>query len=132
MEFTIVLKPEYFENYLFIGWETEEGEDYVLDSSILVTIDPKEVTDDLTFTAHYLQASYPANTEGLMTLISYGVFNYYARDVVEKIIVTDMRNKAMVTRVVVYYSGEQPPEVICREGVTVEYKHDPEEVEKQF
>ena len=134
MEFSVYLKPEYFEDYLFLGWEVKAGEDYVKEA-ISIDIKPKEVTDDLTFTAHYLTASNPMNTEGLRTLISYGKHFFYARDVVTQIVVEDKYDRseyAMTNTVTVYYSGEQTPEVLCREGVSVTFIHDPEEVEKNF
>lgn len=130
-EFTVSLEPEYFENYMFLGWECEEGAPLV--NSAEIKIDPKIMQKDITFTARYLQASNPANTEGLRTVISYGRHRFYARENVEKIIVEDKYDKNNMTYdVTVYYSGENPPEVVCREGISVSLIKDPEEVEKQF
>ncbi len=132
-EFTIELEPEYFKNYMFLGWECEEGAPLV--ESTEITVNPKETNKDLTFTAHYYQASNPANTKGLGTLISYGHHKFYAQAEVEKIIVEDMygsKQDEMTRDVTVYYSGETPPEVICREGVSVTLIQDAAEVEKWF
>lgn len=131
LEFTVVLQPEYYENYLFLGWEIEAGAELATEET-QIRINPKEVNDDLIFTARYLQASNPANTDGLRAYIYYGEYRYYARDIVEKIIVEDIYNKSMINEVVLYYSGEQPPEVVCREGVKVYCIYDPDAVEAMF
>lgn len=133
-EFSIQLEPEYLEDYLFLGWEVEAGGELVKEK-ITIDIDPKEATEDLTFTAHYLVASNPGNTPGLRTLISYGKHNFYARDEVTQIIVEDKYGSKyyeMTSGVTVFYSGEQPPEVICRDGITVYFEQNPKKVEDFF
>ncbi len=132
-ELLIYLEPEYFENYLFLGWEIEEGGELVKDAEI--TLDPKEEKRDITYTAHYLEASNPRNTPGLKTLISYGRHNFYAGEEVTRIIVEDMygsKRNEMTFDVTVYYSSEEPPEVLVREGVTLTFIHDPEAVENAW
>ena len=132
MEFTVNLQPEYYDGYLFLGWEVEEGADLVYETIHYVNINPKDVTDDLVFTAHYMEASHSSIATGLMVYYYNSQPGYYAREGVEQIIVGDIKNKNMISRATVYYSGEQPPEVICREGVVVEYIYDPTEVESKF
>lgn len=132
-ELTVVLRPEYFKNYRFLGWECKAGEDYV--ESAEITINPKEVTQDLTFTAHYQEASNSLNTPGLRVRISYGKHFFYAKAEVTRIVVEDLygdKQSDMTSEVTVYYSGETPPEVLCREGVQVTLEHNPEEVKKEF
>ncbi len=133
-EFTVNLHSEYFKDYLFLGWEIEEGGALVKEAEI--KIDPKSEKRDFTFTARYLQESNPGNTAGLRTLISSnGGYYFYAREEVNKIIVGDMRADKpndFTRNVTVYYSGENPPEVVCRDGVKVWFEYDPEEVEKMF
>ncbi len=134
LEFTVRLSPEYFENYLFLGWECEDGGELIKEE-IEITIDPKTEKSDRTFTARYLVASNPANTKGLRTLISYGKHNFYAREEVTRIVVEDKygsKDYEMTNSITVYYSGENPPEVICREGLTPYLIRDPAEVEKHF
>ncbi len=132
MEFTVNLQPEYFTHYLFLGWEVEEGGELVYENIHYVNINPKEVTDDLVFTAHYIEASNSSISAGLMVYYTNGQPCYYAREGVDKIIVGDIRDKRMIDKATVYYSGEQPPEIISREGVVVEFIRDPAEVESKF
>ena len=64
-----------------------------------------------------------------------GRSEYYLREGVEKIIVSDKYGKGdrqLTYKVVVYYSGETPPEVVCREDIEVLLFRDPEKVEEKF
>lgn len=134
MEFTVNLAPEHFDNYYFLGWEIDDSGEFLKESR-LITIKPSEVTDDINYTAHYLEASNRLNTPGLRLMVSYGTHNYYATDEVTQIIVEDKygdKYYEMTSNVNIYYSGENPPEVICREGVTVNLWHEPETVEEYF
>ncbi len=130
--FTVRLGPEYFENYLFLGWETEEGGELVQKAEI--PIDPKEKKIDITFTAHYEKAT---SGNDVRIHIKYGgEYCIYIREGVTRLVVEDMYTsgyeKKMVDRVTVYYSGEIPPEVLRRGDVTVSFIHDPEAVEDEF
>ena len=132
-EMTIRLEPEYYKHYMFLGWELERGAELV--DSAEIKIDPKQIKQDFTFTAHYLEASNPSNTKGLMVWIVYGRYEYYAREGVDRIIVSDKygdKYNETTHQAIVYYSGETPPEVICREDITVEFVRDPEKVEEKF
>ena len=130
-EFTVRLTPEYFKNYYFLGWEIEEGGELV--QSIEIPIDPSKVTDDITYTAHYLEASYSINTPGLGVMLNNGTYNYYASDAVTQIIVGDKygdKYYETTNRVIVYYSGDTQPKVICRNGVEVVFSYEPQTVEE--
>ena len=132
-EFTIRLTPEYFKGYHFLGWEIE-GEDELV-QSIEIPVDPKTVTDDLTYTAHYLEASNRINTPGLRVMNAYGVQIYYARKDVTQIVIEDKygsKYSETVTSVVIYYSGDTPPEVIGREDMRVTLSCEPNTVEEYF
>ena len=132
VEFEVYLKPEYFKNYLFLGWEIDNSGE-LLKEDKLITVKPSEATDDITYTAHYLEASYSNNTPGLGVMLKNGTYNYYASDTVTKIVVGDKYGDGtyeMTRTVNVYYSGETKPEVICREGVTVNFYQEPDTVEE--
>lgn len=129
----IYLEPEYYYGYMFLGWELETGAELVERAEI--TLKPSETKRDLTYTAHYLEASYPINTEGLRLWVMDGRSEYYLREGVEKIIVSDKYGKKdnqKTYKVVVYYSGETPPEVVCRDDIEVLLFRDPEKVEEKF
>lgn len=130
--FTVRLGPEYFENYLFLGWETEEGGELVQEAEI--PIDPKEKKSDITFTAHYEKAT--ASGNDVRIHINYGEYCIYIKEGVARLVVEDMYTsgyeKKMVDSVTVYYSGEIPPEVLRRADVTVTFIRDPEAVEDKF
>lgn len=132
-ELHITLEPEYFENYLFLGWEIEESGELVECAEI--TVNPKEEKRDITYTAHYLVASNPRNTPGLKTLVSYGKHNFYAGEEVTRIVVEDMygsKEHEKTFDVTVYYSSEEPPEVLIRDGVKLTLIYDPEAVKNAW
>ncbi|MDE7158577.1 MAG: InlB B-repeat-containing protein [Clostridiales bacterium] len=134
MEFTVNLQPEYFKGYMFLGWEIDDSGE-LLKEHKLIEIKPSKVTDDITYTAHYLEASNRLNTPGLRVMISYGTPTYYAREDVTQIIIEDKygdKYYETASSVIIYYSGENPPEVLCREGVTVNLYQEPDTVEAYF
>ena len=123
--FSIRLKNEHFENYLFLGWTYEGQSDPVKFDSVLDI--PPKYNRNLNFVANYRKATSSKNHPGLEVNVDFNDASYIVpEDFVGEIVVPDISGKNNyteypVTKAWIYYYGEEPPTVIAPDGVDVRF-----------